>query len=256
MSIDWITVLAQLANFLLLVWLLRRFLYLPILNGIDAREAAIARRMAEAEAAQQEAAAARLQYEQQLESTLAQQETKVAQALAATEHEREQLLAEARQQLGQEKADWHTHLERERQEFIQRLHQAGGHTVLDMARKVLADLADEPLEAAIARKAVAQIQPMATELNTAIAAGQPAQVTTQKPLAPEIRQRLDADLQALLPGVRLTFATDAQQAPGLAIQVGGMQVAWTVDSYMDELDDMVAQHQAAAMRHEEGPDGH
>jgi len=48
MSIDWVTVLAQLANFLLLIWLLRRFLYRPIIAGIDAREAEIARRMAAA----------------------------------------------------------------------------------------------------------------------------------------------------------------------------------------------------------------
>ena len=36
MSIDWITVAAQIVNFLVLVWLLKRFLYRPILNGIDA----------------------------------------------------------------------------------------------------------------------------------------------------------------------------------------------------------------------------
>ena len=48
MSIDWITVIAQIANFLVLVWLLKRFLYRPILDGIDAREAEIARSMAEA----------------------------------------------------------------------------------------------------------------------------------------------------------------------------------------------------------------
>ena len=38
MLIDWFTVGAQALNFLILVWLLRRFLYKPILNAIDARE--------------------------------------------------------------------------------------------------------------------------------------------------------------------------------------------------------------------------
>ncbi|MCL1485860.1 MAG: hypothetical protein MH208_17135 [Marinobacter sp.] len=52
MSIDWITVLAQLANFLVLVWLLKRFLYRPILDGIDAREAEITKSMAAAGEAQ------------------------------------------------------------------------------------------------------------------------------------------------------------------------------------------------------------
>jgi F-type H+-transporting ATPase subunit b len=37
MLIDWFTVGAQVLNFLILVWLLKRFLYGPILDAIDAR---------------------------------------------------------------------------------------------------------------------------------------------------------------------------------------------------------------------------
>ena len=59
MSIDWITVAAQIANFLVLVWLLKRFLYRPILDGIDAREAEIAARMGEAAKAREKAEAIR-----------------------------------------------------------------------------------------------------------------------------------------------------------------------------------------------------
>ena len=45
MSVDWITVIAQIVNFLVLIWLLKKFLYRPILDGIDAREAEITERM-------------------------------------------------------------------------------------------------------------------------------------------------------------------------------------------------------------------
>ena len=37
MLIDWFTVGAQALNFIILVWLLKRFLYKPILDAIDAR---------------------------------------------------------------------------------------------------------------------------------------------------------------------------------------------------------------------------
>ena len=43
MLIDWFTVVAQVVNFLILVWLLKRFLYKPILDAIDAREKRIAK---------------------------------------------------------------------------------------------------------------------------------------------------------------------------------------------------------------------
>ena len=38
MKINWFTVIAQVINFLILVWLLKKFLYKPILNAIDERE--------------------------------------------------------------------------------------------------------------------------------------------------------------------------------------------------------------------------
>ena len=49
MLINPFTVLAQLVNFLILVWLLKRFLYKPILHAIDEREKGIAAQLAQAE---------------------------------------------------------------------------------------------------------------------------------------------------------------------------------------------------------------
>ena len=50
MLINWFTVFAQAINFLILVWLLKRFLYKPILHAIDEREKGIATQLAQAEA--------------------------------------------------------------------------------------------------------------------------------------------------------------------------------------------------------------
>ena len=55
MLIDLFTVGAQALNFLVLVWLLKRFLYKPILNALDAREKRIARELADADAKTAEA---------------------------------------------------------------------------------------------------------------------------------------------------------------------------------------------------------
>ena len=55
MLINWFTVIAQAINFLILVWLLKRFLYKPILHAIDEREKGIATQLAQAEAKKAEA---------------------------------------------------------------------------------------------------------------------------------------------------------------------------------------------------------
>src|SRR5665647_469211 len=55
MLIDWFTVGAQALNFVVLVWLLKHFLYKPVLDAIDAREKQIAAQLADAEAKKAEA---------------------------------------------------------------------------------------------------------------------------------------------------------------------------------------------------------
>jgi F-type H+-transporting ATPase subunit b len=55
MLIDWFTVGAQALNFLILVWLMKHFLYKPVLNAIDAREKLIAGELADANTKKAEA---------------------------------------------------------------------------------------------------------------------------------------------------------------------------------------------------------
>ena len=50
MKLDWFTVAAQIGNFLLLLWLLKRFLYRPILAAMAARQQRVAAALAEAQA--------------------------------------------------------------------------------------------------------------------------------------------------------------------------------------------------------------
>ncbi len=242
MSIDWVTVLAQIANFLVLLWLLKRFLYRPILDGIDAREAQISKRMAAAEQAQQEAKAAESQYVKQRAQLVTEHDALLEKALAATEDQRDDLLAAARVKLEQEQQDWRKHLEHERQAFNTRLQQSGSDALLRLTRKALHDLADETLEDAIVRHIGKQLQPMVGELRQAAADSKKAQVTTRDALAQDTQALLQSEVQQWLPDVALSFATDAQQAPGLIMQVGGAQVAWTTDSYMDELAQLLTQH--------------
>jgi F-type H+-transporting ATPase subunit b len=245
MSIDWITVIAQIANFLVLVWLLKRFLYRPILDGIDAREAEITRRMAEAGEAEKKAQTAEAEYRQQQKQLLADQNAVAEQALQASENQRDSLLADARAKLEQEQKDWQKHLERERQKFTAQLQRAGEETLLELTRKALRDLADESLEEAIVRQVSTRLRPIASELSEAAGDSKEA-VATSRDTLPEAAQALmQEDIKNLLPGISLRFETDSQQSPGLILRVGGAQVAWTVDSYTEEFDALLSERMAA-----------
>ncbi|TBW55489.1 F0F1 ATP synthase subunit B [Marinobacter halodurans] len=245
MSIDWITVIAQIANFLVLVWLLKRFLYKPILNGIDARETEIARRMGEAGAAREEAEAAEKSFHARMAQLQADRDAAVAKALKATEEERAALLAETHTRLAREQRELHVHMEQERQKFLARLQQAGAQTLVALTRKALRELADETLEAAMVRQVLGQLAARADELAQAAGSDTTALVTTRAPLPEDLQAQLHRETDRHLPGFDLRFATNAVQSPGLILQVGGAQLSWTVDSYTDELTTLLDERLAA-----------
>lgn len=83
MQIDTTTFILQLVNFAVLVWLLHRFLYRPVLAAIDRRRAAIDQSMTEAKRAREEAE----RLHQQFEGRLADWERERVKARAALEAE-------------------------------------------------------------------------------------------------------------------------------------------------------------------------
>ena len=88
MLIDWFTVGAQALNFLILVWLLRRFLYKPILNAIDAREKKIAAELADAAAKKAEAKKDRDEFQHKNEAFDQQRAARLTKATKEAKAER------------------------------------------------------------------------------------------------------------------------------------------------------------------------
>src|SRR3984957_5307485 len=97
MLINWFTVVAQAFNFLILVWLLKRFLYKPILHAIDEREKGIAAQLADAEAKKAEAQKDRDELHRKSEAIDEERAVLLKTATDDAQAERQRLLAAARQ---------------------------------------------------------------------------------------------------------------------------------------------------------------
>src|SRR5271166_1712941 len=96
MLINWFTVCAQVINFLILVWLLKHFLYKPILNALDAREKGIASQLAEAKAKTAEAQQERDAFQHKNEVFDQERAALMKQVTDKANAERQRLLDEVR----------------------------------------------------------------------------------------------------------------------------------------------------------------
>lgn len=241
MSIDWITVGAQIANFLVLVWLLKRFLYRPILDGIDAREAEIADRMKAAVLAKEKAQAVEKDYHDKMRALHVAQSEMAETIRKKAEEQRDALLAEARERMDREYVTWTAHLDEEARKFTTKMHEAGAAALLSLMRKALSDLADQKLEGQMAHHLAEKIKSMSADLRHT--AGQPASavVTSHETLSSATQDELTAELQSVFPEITVQFERDIKQSPGLVLRMGGAELAWTVDSYIDGLDALLGE---------------
>ncbi len=245
MSFDWITVIAQIVNFLVLIWLLKRFLYRPILDGIDAREAEITDRMAAATQAREQAESAEAGYHEQVEIFRASENAMTDTTRQQAEVERNELLARAQGKIDAERKDWTAHLQREEQKYMTELHRVGGDALLSLTRKALHDLSDETLEARIVAHIDTEFIPMAEELRSEAGEDTEVLAITRDPLPATEQDKLLIKLQQIVPKLKLKFVTDENQSPGLILRMGSAEVAWTLDTYIEGLNAQLQDYLAA-----------
>jgi F-type H+-transporting ATPase subunit b len=241
MQIDWLTVAAQIVNFLVLVWLLQRFLYRPITEAMARREARIETRLAEARDARAEVEAeARRLRERQAELDAARDAT-LQQARQDAADLRQQLEEDLRQEMGQRRKAWEDHLLEDRAAFADRLRREAGHEVIGIVARVLRDYTGGDIAGQMADSFATRLATLDTDARDKLAraAGRPeacARVDSSMPLGPEERARLTRAIQdTVAPGLEVEFVQDDTLLLGLRLTIGAQTLEWSAAHYLDRL---------------------
>lgn len=243
MHIDWFVFFAQIVNFLILLFLLKRFLYRRILQAIDLREAKIAERFAQAEKARAEAEATLARHQEEVRAFEASSRERLDKARSDAEQHRRELMDEVRREIEHLQTSWVETLSAERVNLLQELRRLAGTEVIAVARQVLRDLADATLEERIAAVLARRIEGLNREererIRSLAAEGAPVKILSAMTLPDEARERLTAAIhRSLEPGcgaVQFDRADDI--LAGCELRIDGYKVAWSVRDYLDALEE-------------------
>lgn len=247
MLFDWFTLLAQLVNFLVLVWLLKRYLYKPILNAIDEREKLIAKQLEEAEASK---ANARLEFEtyQQKNAAFDQQHQERLQSAISEENaERQKLLEQTRREVESLRLQLQESLRAEQKNLGAEIKRRTRAEVFAITRKTLADLAAVNLEEQMSRVFVSRIN--------ALTSGEKESLTsalTHSSGKLSVRSTFElpeAQQLAIQSAVKKNFSTviqlDFETAPhlvsGIELLSDGYKISWTIEDYLVSLENHISE---------------
>jgi F-type H+-transporting ATPase subunit b len=258
--IDWFTVVAQIVNFLILVLLLRRFLYRPILRMMDEREAKIAARLEDARRIQAEAHAEAETYRQHNQELAESREAAMFEAKEEAEAWRKKLIARAHEELDEARGRWYASVRQEQAAFIQDVRHRIGQQVIAIARQALTDLADADLEERMIAAFLQQINAMSQEERQRIAhaaeqAGSQVSLHTTFELSPEMEEKLTAEVRDVASEkTTVTFLRDPSLICGIQARIESHKIAWTLDDHLatlaEQLFEALAPSEGAEERHD------
>jgi F-type H+-transporting ATPase subunit b len=247
MLIDWFTVGAQALNFVVLVWLLKRFLYKPILSAIDTREQRIAAELADAAAKQADAKQERDEFQRKNEEFDQQRAARLSTVEEEIVAERQRLLGEARQAADGLIAKRQDALMADARQLNKAIALRTHQEVFAIARKALSDLATAGLEERMCEVFTRRLREvdgdakdkLGRALKTASAPGV-VRSAFEMPAAQRVlvQSALNETFSA---DVDLRFETAPELVSGIELTANGHKVGWSIADYLASLEQGVVE---------------
>jgi F-type H+-transporting ATPase subunit b len=243
MQIDWLTVVAQVINFLVLVYLLKRFLYRPVTQAMARREERIAERVRETHEREEQAEREREHLHQRLEKLEARRDAILDEAREEAKAERRRLLDEAREETEEARRRWQGQAEAEKAQFLEALRRRTCEGFQELARKALTDLADAELEQQMVATLIERLKGLDQETRRALSEGAPpVGIATSFELDSAGRRRLTRAIhEHLKPDVEVDYGQSPDLVCGIELTAGSRRLGWSLADYLDRFEARVGE---------------
>jgi F-type H+-transporting ATPase subunit b len=242
MLIDWFTVGAQALNFLILVWLMKRYLYHPVLNAIDKREKRIAAQISDAEAKDAAANKERDDFKHKNDEFDKQRADLLAKATDEAKVKRQKLIEAARKDADAVSVKRDESLQNEVRNLTQAISQRTQQEVFSIVRKTLGDLATTSLEERMVDVFTSRLEKMDGPGKEKFAAAikgssETSVVRSAFELPPEEQTKVqDGINKAFSTDVHLRFEVVPEIVSGIELNACGQKLAWSIADYLKSLE--------------------
>lgn len=225
MELSWSTFLLEIINFLVLIWILKRFLFNPVRAIIARRRAAIDTRIQEAEALQAEAQRLKQHYQTRLsdwEAEKRQLQRTLTEELATEKAKR---LAEIATQIEIERERNRVAQTRQQGDLRRGMEETAIHQAAAFASRLLREAADAETEARLIDIVIGELDGLEQNRIEAFRAAQgeisDIRIASAHGISQRQRDALQASLSSLFPAQRpIRFERDAKLLAGIRISTG------------------------------------
>jgi F-type H+-transporting ATPase subunit b len=251
MEVNWFTVIAQILNFFLLVWLLKRFLYKPILEAISTRENKIVAQLNDAKATKAAAAKERENLKQKNATFDEEKKAIMEKYISESEIKRTKLFESARTEAEELKKQLEKAAREKQKDRDAALVHKIQEEVFAVSRKTLSDLSSVSLEVQATTVFINRLNDLKddklSEFKNAFKNGN-ISLRSAFPL-PKIQQNLIEERVNTLLEITANFKVEVtpELIGGIELSTGEYKLSWSIESYLNTLEDHVLEKSREAI---------
>lgn len=230
MELNWSTFVLEIINFLALVWILKRFLYKPVMDVIAHRREAIDKQLAEARQLSADASALSEQYKHRLADWEQERQKAKEKLTHELEEYRLQQLEKLKTELAQEEEKIHVTRSRQEKQTLREIEQRALQQGAEFASRLLSEAAGPELENRLFDLLLHELTTLPADQISTLSnnwgeSPEHILVTSAYPLAENKRNQLENILSKITAmSVPVAYEVDNELLAGLNITIG----AWVL----------------------------
>lgn len=223
MLINWFAVLSEIVNFIIVILVLKFFLYRPILEKIRQHQKKIEDELKDAAEKQKKARELLSQIEKQKGELDLQNVERKKKMKEEIDHLHDQLLESAKKDVDHTKEEWSEDFKKDQQEAYREYKNRMVLELFSIVRKSIESLSHLKLEEAIISSFLSQLKELPKE--------ERLQVKTALEIPEPLRQKIQDFLKQ-----EVEFVHDPKLIAGIALFVDGKKISWNVEDYLTTLE--------------------
>lgn len=238
MQVNWFTVFAQIINFLILVWLLKRYLYKPILRAVDEREKKIVAQLEDAKSKEAQALKERIDFEEKNKIFDRQKKELTDKALADADSERQKLFEKARKDAESLRIKLEEEFKSDAESSSHAITKKTKEEVFSIARKTLTDLASVSLEEQAVNKFIQRLHQLNEAEKTQFVSSfnsstQTISIRTAFDLPSSLKVELEKTIKEIInKPISFNYQTSPELVSGIELIANGYKLTWNISTYL------------------------
>lgn len=242
MEINWFTVVAQIINFLVLVWLMKRYLYQPILQAIDEREKKIAGDISDAKSKMAEAKREQDEFQEKNDAFDRHKRKLMDQATLEAKDELQKLLEDVKKEAAAVKQKLEDASKELQKNLSNEISQKTQNEVFSITKKVLSELASTNLEEQSVHVFINKIKAITGKdkkqfIDAFHGDSSPILIKSAFDLPDKEQKNIKMAIAGILgEESNYVFKTDAKMITGIELVAKSYKLSWSLAAYVNSLE--------------------